>query len=129
MALEPITREEQIIAGKDLKPITRMEMFLKEYGGGGGKSQAFVVNFNTQDMQTWTCDKTPAEIAKVFEDGKDIVGLIAGSIKIDFLGVMPNGSVTFGRVLPDGDVLLSYYFLVSDTTVKCTMASVQMNGI
>lgn len=38
MALEPITRQEQIIAGKDLKPITRMEMFLKQYGGvsGGG---------------------------------------------------------------------------------------------
>ena len=36
MALEPITRQEQIIAGKDLKPITRMEMFLKQYGGGSG---------------------------------------------------------------------------------------------
>lgn len=35
MALEPITRQEQIIAGKDLQPITRMERFLKEYGGGG----------------------------------------------------------------------------------------------
>jgi hypothetical protein len=35
MALEPITRQEQIISGKDLQPITRMEMFLKEYGGGG----------------------------------------------------------------------------------------------
>ena len=34
MALEPITRAEQIIAGKDLQPITRMEKFLKEYGGG-----------------------------------------------------------------------------------------------
>ena len=36
MALEPITRAEQIIAGKDLQPITRMEKFLKEYGGGSG---------------------------------------------------------------------------------------------
>ena len=33
MALEPITRQEQIIAGKELEPITRMEQFLKEYGG------------------------------------------------------------------------------------------------
>ena len=38
MALKPITRQEQIIAGKDLEPITRMEKFLKEYGGGGGAS-------------------------------------------------------------------------------------------
>ena len=36
MALEPITRQEKIIAGQDLTPITRMEMFLKEYGGSGG---------------------------------------------------------------------------------------------
>ena len=36
MALEPITRQEKIIAGKDLEPVTRMEMFLKQYGGGGG---------------------------------------------------------------------------------------------
>ena len=36
MALEPITRKEKIIAGQDLTPITRMEMFLKKFGGGGG---------------------------------------------------------------------------------------------
>lgn len=35
MALEPITRQEKIIAGQDLTPITRLEMFLKQYGGGG----------------------------------------------------------------------------------------------
>ena len=38
MALEPITRKEKIIAGQDLTPITRMEMFLKNFGGGGGSS-------------------------------------------------------------------------------------------
>lgn len=36
MALEPITRQEKIIAGENLTPITRMEKFLKQYGGGGG---------------------------------------------------------------------------------------------
>lgn len=36
MALEPITRQEKIIAGQDLTPITRMEKFLKQFGGGGG---------------------------------------------------------------------------------------------
>ena len=43
MALEPITRQEKIIAGQDLKPITRMEMFLKQYGGGssGGEEPFF----------------------------------------------------------------------------------------
>ena len=38
MALEPITRQEKIIAGQDLEPITRLEMFLKNFGGGGGGS-------------------------------------------------------------------------------------------
>ena len=38
MALEPIRRQEKIIAGQDLTPITRMEMFLKNFGGGGGGS-------------------------------------------------------------------------------------------
>lgn len=36
MELEPITRKEKIIAGQDLTPITRMEKFLKQFGGGGG---------------------------------------------------------------------------------------------
>ena len=36
MELEPITRQEKIIAGQDLTPITRMEKFLKQYGGVGG---------------------------------------------------------------------------------------------
>lgn len=36
MALEPITRQEKIIAGQDLTPITRMEKFLKQYRGGSG---------------------------------------------------------------------------------------------
>ena len=38
MELEPITRKEKIIAGQDLTPITRMEKFLKQFGGGGGGS-------------------------------------------------------------------------------------------
>ena len=38
MELEPITRKEKIIAGQDLTPITRLEMFLKQFGGGGGGS-------------------------------------------------------------------------------------------
>lgn len=32
----PITRQEKILAGKDIEPITRMEYFLKQAGSGGG---------------------------------------------------------------------------------------------
>lgn len=40
MELEPITRKEKIIAGQDLTPITRLEMFLKQHVGGGGGGSA-----------------------------------------------------------------------------------------
>ena len=53
MALEPITRAEQIIAGKDLQPITRMEKFLKEYGGGssgGGVGDLILVEMIDESL-------------------------------------------------------------------------------
>ena len=36
--MKPITRKEKIIAGEELTPITREEMFLSKYGGGGGST-------------------------------------------------------------------------------------------
>ena len=82
MALEPITRQEKIIAGQDLTPITRMEMFLKEYGGsggsgggGGGGSAATTLHINVTAVNgetmeaTFTADKTPAEMAQAAVNG------------------------------------------------------------
>ena len=61
MALEPITRQEKIIAGQDLTPITRMEKFLKQFGGGGGGSVPKPLTYDympegypTKSMQTTT---------------------------------------------------------------------------
>ena len=80
MALEPITRQEKIIAGQDLTPITRMEMFLKNFGGGGGGSvpaaggvttlhiNVTAVNMETMEA-TFTADKTPAEMAQASIEG------------------------------------------------------------
>lgn len=63
MALEPITRQEQIIAGKDLQPVTRMEFFLKAYGGGGSGGGALIVNLtNGPEEGSLVADKTIAEI-------------------------------------------------------------------
>ena len=54
MALEPITRAEQIIAGKDLQPITRMEKFLKEYGGGSsGGGVGDLISVELIDQSLW----------------------------------------------------------------------------
>ena len=47
MALEPITRQEKIISGQDLTPITRLEKFLKEFGGSGGSGGAGVPDGGT----------------------------------------------------------------------------------
>ena len=71
MALEPITRQEQIIAGKDLEPITRMEMFLKQYGGASswndltdkpfGEEKAFepiVWDGNTEGLESYDLEGT-----------------------------------------------------------------------
>ena len=75
MALEPITRQEKIIAGQDLEPITRMEMFLKQFGGGvggGGATTLHInvtaVNFETMEA-TFTADKTPYEMLQASANG------------------------------------------------------------
>ena len=76
MALEPITRQEKIIAGQDLEPITRMEMFLKQFGGGGGgASGQFIVNIyatNTAGTK-FAADKTYDEISAAIESGMCVV--------------------------------------------------------
>ena len=79
MALEPITRQEKIIAGQDLEPITRMEMFLKEYGGSGGSGgggggvttlHINVTAVNRETMEaTFTADKTPLEMQEASVTG------------------------------------------------------------
>ena len=93
MALEPITREEQIIAGKDLKPITRMEMFLKQYGGGSGggaSGQGFKVTFAMDKSGAVVADKTYYEIYNAYMAGKNICG------------VMVNGTNDFNVLNLDG---------------------------
>jgi hypothetical protein len=64
MALEPITRQEQIIAGKDLEPITRMERFLKDYGVSNYFGETTVKG----DTLTWdgnTEGKTTLEVSEI----------------------------------------------------------------
>ena len=146
MELEPITRKEKIIAGQDLTPITRLEMFLKQFGGGGGgvspeevaaivKEQfpqikyQFIVTFSTTDMKNWTCDKTLAEITEAINSGKEVVGSLMGGFNVYFLSQTSNGSVEFGRVFPDGRTLQSYYILVSEDNVEVTMASIEMTVV
>ena len=71
MALEPITRQEKIIAGQDLTPITRMEMFLKNFGGGGGGGGGwFVVTVSDDESGNIIADHYRDDIATAFEKGE-----------------------------------------------------------
>ena len=146
MALEPITRKEKIIAGGDLQPITRMEKFLKEYGGSGGGvspeevvaivkekfpqiKEQFIVTFSSTDMKNWTCDKTLAEITEAINSGKEVVGSLMGAINVDFIAKSTNGTVSFGKVFPDVGMLQSYNITVSENKVDLIRSHVEMTVI
>ena len=143
MELEPITRKQKIIAGQDLTPITRMEKFLKDFGGGGGGvspeevaaivkeqfpqiKEQFIVTFSSADMKNWTCDKTFAEITEAINSGKEVVCSFFGESKVDFIAQNPNGSVSFGKVYPEGKNLNSYSIDVYEDNIEVTMASIEM---
>ena len=119
MALEPITRQEKIIAGQDLTPITRMEMFLKKYGGsggsggggGGGAVTTLHINITAVNMETmeatFTADKTPAEMQQASANGPTwcVVSFAAGvmassAISIGIPPVWQGQWPSFGGVTP-----------------------------
>lgn len=88
MALEPITRQEQIIAGKELEPITRMEKFLKEYGGGSGGG---AVSWNDLTDRPFYEEVTRVELlpettvtinSTGYAQGTGLIGLVAGNTYI-----------------------------------------------
>lgn len=74
MELEPITRQEKIIAGYNLEPITRLEKFLKEYGGSGGgasSSDVFIIHATPDETHTNAqLDKTTEQIYEAYQSGK-----------------------------------------------------------
>ena len=75
MALEPITRQEKIIAGQDLTPITRMEKFLKDFGGGGEPDfyvNVVDTNSDEQGVEYLTLDATTEQIFTAYESGKRV---------------------------------------------------------
>ena len=80
MELEPITRQEKIIAGQDLTPITRMEMFLKQFGGsgGGGGGVQVVTITSVSDGSGSTSSHTGAEI-----NAMALKGVVVARIKVD----------------------------------------------
>lgn len=91
--------------------------------------EQFIVTFSSADMKNWTCDKTLAEITEAINSGKEVVGSFMGLFNVDFIGKKQNGSVSFGKVLPDADALQSYHIFVSEDAVTVTLSYVQMTII
>ena len=86
MALEPITRLEKIIAGQDLTPITRMEKFLKDFGGGGGSvPKPLTYDYMPEGYPTKTIETTTLmeeqELAFALENGV-YVAIITEALEI-----------------------------------------------
>ena len=134
MELEPITRQEKIIAGQDLTPITRLEMFLKNFGGGGGGSGGSsggvttlhinITAINTETMEaTFTADKTPMEMLQASVNGPIwcVVTFEAGTMEdhAASVGLSPAGAgsrLAFGLVIGinhDGNGNNEIFYLVS----------------
>ena len=127
--------------GLTVDPVTRTV----SAGGGGGVSpeevaaivkeqfpqikEQFIATFSTTDMKNWTCDKTLTEITEAINSGKEVVGSVAGTVNVDFIGQNPNGTVQFGVVFPDAQRLQSYYVLVSEDNVEVTIAYIEMTGM
>lgn len=113
MELEAITRQEQIIAGKDLQPVTRMEFFLKTYGGGGSGSGAQSDwNQNDSTAADYVKNRTHYEESSYTDyvlnmDGPEIVGLsmpeVGGTITVKINGVESTETVKKGTSGPIGD--------------------------
>ena len=78
MALEPITRQEKIIAGQDLTPITRMEMFLKQFGGGGGGGSSDAVLYTAQTLT----DAQKKQARKNIEAADSVLPTITGGVSL-----------------------------------------------
>ena len=98
MALKPITRQEKIIAGQDLTPITRLEKFLKDFGGGGGGDEPdFYVNVvnassDAQGVTYLTLDATNEQIYTAYESGKHVFINILGQANAQ-VQKSPDGSL------------------------------------
>ena len=113
MELEAITRQEQIIAGKDLKPVTRMEFFLKTYGcGGSGGGAQPDWNQNDSTAADYVKNRTHYEESSYTDyvlnaDGTDITGFsmpeVGETVTVKINGVESVETVKTGTSGPLGN--------------------------
>ena len=116
MALEPITRQEKIIAGHDLTPITRMEMFLKNFGGGGGGGSGVfeVFEATTNDRATLATGPSLEDIAGCYSRGKiPIIKLTVSDEEILYEFICTTGARLYTSDIPIGSLTFDCVYLDS----------------
>ena len=98
MALEPITRQEKIISGQDLTPITRMEMFLKQYGGGGSGGGGSVPKPLTYDYMPEGYPSKSVQTTTLMEEQQlasvSGAGTVYGGVLTDAFDIAPGQTYT-----------------------------------
>lgn len=98
MALEPITRQEKIIAGQDLTPITRLEKFLKQYGGSSGSGGGTVLDENGKLLNSVLPEGYPYETEPILTElipGQTVTFIVQGGMGLAKSPV--NADIVAGR--------------------------------
>ena len=120
MALEPITRQEKIIAGQDLTPITRMEKFLKNFGGGGGSGVQPDWNQNDNTQPDYVKNRP-------FYTGDPVETVLIEDINVSFSN--PSASIYYGSIPTTIELIAGDTYKVSwdGATYECVCGLVMGN--
>lgn len=121
MELEAITRQEQIIAGKDLQPVTRMEFFLKAYGGGGSGGGA---------QPDWNQnDSTAADYVKnrPFYTGNPVETVLVEESTVSFADIGDGLYFAVTQTLLDATVGAPYKVYWDGASYECECVDVSGN--
>lgn len=108
--IEPITRQEKILAGEDIKPITRMEYFLKEAASGGGGGGGTPSADTSDAWKTMTVKPTYERKAVVPEQTVVLYNGVGTVTGCDFGGLSDGDTAYFHVNFAGSDFYGVYYY-------------------
>lgn len=120
--LDPITRQEKILSGEDLEPITRQEWFLKKYRGGGSGGTS--IDVTAEVGQTIIVKEVDADGKPTKWKAADYQEKICGMIEKAFL------ETTEAAFVQDPESGLYIATVASDNTIEENVVyRVKFNGV
>ena len=137
----PNSRREMILAALakgepiGITPVTREEMYLAEQAQREASGGTFVVTFHTEDWDTFTADKTYAEVLEAFNTKKYIYGISPTGYAIYrvvlSLNLVRNGDENWFSFVGmewgiGGGVCVTEYYLYDDNTVRFYMTEYKL---